>query len=83
MSMITEAPKWWLDTKRGVGMAMVGLGTLVPILGAWFGVTVDASTVGELGTTLAQWFDVTWNVVGTVLWVVGSFFPTAPLKLTK
>jgi hypothetical protein len=80
---VGEAPKIWYDTKRGVGMAMVGLGTLVPVLAAWFGVTVDPAVVGELGAEMAKWFDITWNVVGTVIWVVGSIWPTAPLKFVK
>lgn len=77
------APKWWLDTKRGIGMFMVGLGTAVPVLGAWFGVTLDPAVITETGQQVAVWFDVTWNIVGFVLWVWGSFRPTAPLAVMK
>lgn len=76
-------PKWWLDTKRGIGMAMLALGQAVPIIGAWFGVTVDAAMVGDLAANIAQWFDVTWNVIGGVLLLWGSWRPTAPLSFTK
>lgn len=73
-------PKPWLDTKRGVGMAMAGVGTLLPLLAAYFGVTIDAATWGAFTAEVVKWFDITWNVVGYGLWAWGSIFPTAPLK---
>jgi hypothetical protein len=76
-------PKWWLDTKRGVGMAMLAAGQIVPVVGMWLGVSVDTATVGEFAATVATWFDVTWNVIGGALLIYGAFFPTAPLKLTR
>lgn len=81
--MAYNPPKFWLATKRGVGMLMVAVGQAVPLMGAWMGVEVDAATVGQMGVWIAQWFDLTWNIVGAGLWVIGSFFPTAPLKLTR
>lgn len=76
-------PKWWLETKRGVGMAMAAVGQLVPLLAVYMGVTIDAATVGAFAAELAKWFDITWNVIAYVLWAWGSFFPTAPLAVKK
>lgn len=76
-------PKWWLDSKRGIGMAMAGLGAVIPAVAAYFGATIDAATWGQFAAEVAKWFEVTWNVIAYVLWIYGSFFPTAPLSITK
>lgn len=76
-------PKFWLNTKRGVGMFMAGVGTLLPLAAAYFGVTIDAATWGSFAAEVAKWFDVTWNVIAYGLWAYGSVFPTAPLSLKK
>jgi hypothetical protein len=76
-------PKWWLETKRGVGMAMVALGVAVPMIAGWTGVTIDPATVGAMGAEIAKWFEVTWNVVAYALWLMGSFRPSAPITIAK
>ena len=83
MADVTETPVWWVKTKRGVGMAMMGLATLVPVLGVWMGVTLDAATIGQLGADIAAWFDLTWKIVGSGLWIVGSIFPTGTLTFFR
>jgi hypothetical protein len=82
MSEIMQ-PKWWLDTKRGIGMAMAAAGTIVPLLAGYMGVTIDAATVGQLAAEIAKWFDVTWNVIAYGLMIYGMWRPSAPLSLTK
>jgi hypothetical protein len=80
-------PKWWLDTKRGIGMFMVATGHAVPaiamMVATFFNIDLhlDAAAWAEFGTTVAAWFDLTWTIVGYVLWVIGSIWPTAPLAL--
>lgn len=75
-------PKWWLSTKRGIGMAMVAVGAVVPVVGAYMGLTIDVATWGQFTAAVAQWFEVTWNVVAYGLWLFGSFYPTAPLTVS-
>ena len=76
-------PKWFLETKRGVGMLMAGVGALVPMVGAYFGVTIDAVTWGQFAAEVAKWFEITWNVMAYALWIAGSFRPSAPITVTK
>jgi hypothetical protein len=76
-------PKWFLETKRGVGMAMAAVGVAIPMIAVWTGVTLDAASVGAFTSELVKWFEVTWNVVAYVMWVWGSFFPSAPLSVRK
>lgn len=76
-------PKWFADTKRGIGMLMVGLGTFIPLVAGYFGVTIDTATWGQFAANVASWFDVTWNVIGYVLWIWGTFRPTAPIAVMK
>ena len=76
-------PKWFLETKRGVGMAMAGVGTLLPLLAAYLGVSIDVATWGTFTAEVLKWFEITWNVVGYSLWAWGSFRPTAPLEVVK
>jgi hypothetical protein len=76
------APKWWLDTKRGVGTLVLAVGQLVPLVGVWTGVSVDPAVVGDLAANLATWFEVTWNVVGGGLLLWGAWRPTSgPITL--
>lgn len=76
-------PKWWLETKRGVGMAMAAAGQLIPLAAVYMGVTIDAANWGAFAAEVAKWFEITWNVVAYFLWIYGSFFPTAPLSVKK
>lgn len=76
-------PKWFLDTKRGIGMVMAAMPPLVGFVGAYFGVTVDVATVGTLVTGVVDWVGFGIQVVGYGLWAYGSMYPTAPLTLMR
>ncbi len=79
-------PKWVLTTKRGIGMLMVVLASVMPVAGAWvkakWGWEVDAPMVAVFGERLYGVVDAVALVSGFVLWVWGSFRPTAPLSVT-
>jgi len=80
-------PKVWYETKRGIGMAMAAISAVLPVImttaGGWLGINVDMSQWSEFSQNVAKWFDLTWTLVGYVLWVYGSFRPTAPIVLRR
>lgn len=80
-----EKPKWALETKRGWGMALTFLGTAMPFVTVmakqYFDINIDAAMVAVVGEAVSQLIDSVAVVAGVVLWVWGSFRPTAPLQL--
>jgi len=80
-------PKWVLATKRGWGMTITGLTSLLPLLDTWvsmkWGVHISAPVVDLVGQAGTHVLDAIGMAVGVVLWVWGSFRPTAPLTLFR
>lgn len=78
------APKWVMSTKRGWGMALTFVSTLMPMINVWlagWGVHLDAPMVALIGEAGTQLIDSLGLAVGVALWVWGSFKPTAPLTV--
>lgn len=78
------APKWVPTTKRGIGMIVTFFTAVLPILSGWLatkGVHIDAPMVALFGQALGNVVDAVGTFVGLVLWVWGSFKPTAPLAV--
>lgn len=80
-------PKWALETKRGWGMALTFVGTAMPFVTVmakqYFGINIDAGMVALVGEAVTNLIDSVAVVSGVVLWVWGSFRPTAPLTLLR
>lgn len=79
------APKWVLSTKRGWGMVLTFAGSLLPFVNMWVkaktGIEIDAPMVALIGEAMANAIDAVGVLVGVLLWVWGSFRPTAPLTV--
>lgn len=80
-----EKPKWALETKRGWGMVLTFAGTLMPVITIyskqWFGVAIDAPMVALVGEAVSGVIDAVAVAAGVVLWVWGSFRPTAQINV--
>lgn len=82
-------PAWWLATKRGVGMAMVGVSYAVPTVAGWLctaGYACWAVTSGDVegfSNVVMSWMESTGYLIGMGLWAWGSWRPSSPLTLTK
>jgi hypothetical protein len=75
-------PKWVLSTKRGVGMLLTFLTTLLPFLSGWAatkGVHIDAPMVALFGQVIGGVIDAVGTLVGFGLMIWGMWRPTAPL----
>jgi hypothetical protein len=89
MSNISEVvpPKWALETKRGWGMVITFVTTVLPIVNTWvsakWGIQLDAPFVMAFGEAVTSMIDSVGLVVGLALWFVGSMRPTAPLTLLR
>lgn len=78
------APKWIFATKRGWGMVITFVTTMLPMLNVWMsgmGYSIDPGLVSLVGETGAQLLDTVGLVIGVALWVWGSFRPTAPITV--
>ena len=78
-------PKWALATKRGWGMLLAGVSTVLPFVneytkGKW-GVSIDAPVVALAGEVGANLIDAVGLAVGYGLWIWGTFRPSAPLTV--
>jgi hypothetical protein len=80
-----EKPKWAMATKRGWGMALTFAGTLLPFVNMWVknktGVEIDAPMVALVGEAVGGVIDAVAVATGVVLWVWGSFRPSAPITV--
>jgi hypothetical protein len=74
-------PKWFLMTKRGVGMAIAAALVVLPFANQYFGLHLDVTVVKALGDSLSSWLDVSLKVFSAVLMVWGMFRPTGPLTV--
>lgn len=77
-------PKWVLSTKRGWGMFITFVMTLLPMLNVWLtskGIEISAPMVQLVGSGVAGVIDAVGILIGIALWVWGSFRPTAPLTV--
>lgn len=77
-------PKWVMSTKRGWGMLLTFVSTMLPMLNIWLsgkGINIDGPMVAIFGEAVTQLIDAIGLVVGVALWVWGSFRPTAPVTV--
>lgn len=79
------APKWVFATKRGWGMALTFLASVLPFVNVFVkkytGIEIDAPMVSLVGEAVTHLIDSVGLAVGVALWVWGSFRPTAPLTV--
>jgi hypothetical protein len=77
-------PKWVMATKRGWGMLLTFAGTVVPLInlyGAQYNIHVEPPMVSLLGEAVGNVISSVGVAAGVVLWVWGSFRPTAPVTV--
>lgn len=77
-------PKWVMTTKRGWGMFITFVVTLLPMLNLWLaskGWEVTIPMVQTIGSAGVGVIEAVGFAVGVALWVWGSFRPTAPLTV--
>lgn len=77
-------PKFVLSTKRGWGMVITAVTTAIPVVnlfGASKGIHIDGPMVALVGQSVGAALDAIGVACGVMLWVWGSFKPTAPLTL--
>lgn len=77
-------PKWVLSTKRGWGMLITFVSTMLPVVSVWLaakGINIEPGMVTQLGEAVGNLIEQVGVVVGLVLWVWGSFRPTAPITM--
>ena len=76
-------PKWVMETKRGWGMVLTFAGTVVPLVnlyGAQYGIHIEPPMIALFGEAVGNVISSVGVAIGVVLWVWGSFRPTAPLN---